>query len=153
MHHDKKPPRVANRDAATQAGAHTPPAAIAGGGGYLPALVSDVYCAAPAPLRVKLLECLLRPVGPLALAVIASGAFGAFLQRRTWNAVSLSLDDAARISGDQLFELVGYLEQANPEVFLQMPALLASSPLALATGSGALLLALLHRKQRDQRPG
>ncbi len=112
----------------------------------LPALVSEVYRAAPAPLRVKLLECLLRPVGPLALAVIASGAFGAFLQRRTWAGASLSIDDVATISAEQLHELAGYLEQANPEVFLRVPAVLAGNPLALATGSGALLLALLLQR-------
>jgi hypothetical protein len=125
-------------------------------GATLPTLVSDVYRAAPAPLRAKLLECLLRPVGPLALAVIASGAFGAFLQRRTWSPVSLSLDEVARISGDHLFELAGYLEQSSPEVFLQMPGLLASSPLGLAAGSGALVLALrrcIQARQRDWTTG
>jgi hypothetical protein len=118
----------------------------------LPTWVSDVYCAAPAPLRVKLLECLLRPVGPLALAVIASGAFGAFLQRRTWAGAHLSVDDIGAISGEQLFELAGYLEQASPEVFLQMPAVLAGSPLAVATGSGALLLAALLQRHSGRLP-
>jgi hypothetical protein len=122
----------------THAAATTPPA--------LPALVSEVYRAAPAPLRVKLLECLLRPVGPLALAVIASGAFGAFLQRRTWAGASLSIDDVATISAEQFHELAGYLEQASPDVFLRVPAVLAGSPLAVATGSGALLLALLLQR-------
>jgi hypothetical protein len=112
----------------------------------LPALVCEVYRAAPAPLRVKLLECLLRPVGPLALAVIASGAFGAFLQRRTWAGGSLTTDDVAAVSAEQLRELAGYVEQANPDVFLQMPALLAGSPLAVATGSSALLLAALLKR-------
>jgi hypothetical protein len=97
-------------------------------------------------LRVKLLECLLRPVGPLALAVIASGAFGAFLQRRTWAGASLSIDDVATISAEQFHELAGYLEQASPDVFLRVPAVLAGSPLAVATGSGALLLALLLQR-------
>jgi hypothetical protein len=117
------------------AGTAAPPA--------LPALVSEVYRAAAAPLRVKLLECLLRPVGPLALAAIASGAFGAFLQRRTWAGASLSIDDVATISAEQFHELAGYLEQASPEVFLRVPAVLAGSPLAMATGSGAVLLALI----------
>jgi energy-converting hydrogenase Eha subunit G len=112
----------------------------------LPALVSEVYRTAPASLRVKLLECLLRPVGPLALAVIASGAFGAFLQRRTWAGASLSIDDVSGISAEQFSELAGYLEQASPEVFLQMPALLAGSPLVMATGSGAVLLASLLQR-------
>jgi len=116
----------------------------------LPTLVSEVYRAAPAPLRAKLLECLLRPVGPLALAVIASGAFGTFLARRTWTPVSLSIEEAARVTGQPVFELAAYLEQSCPEVFSQMAAVLGNSPLALATGGGALLLALQRRIQ--QRP-
>jgi hypothetical protein len=124
-----------------QTPAVTPPAPVA-----LPVLVSEVYRVAPAPLRVKLLECLLRPVGPLALAVIASGAFGAFLQRRTWAGASLSIDDVATISAEQFSELAGYLEQASPEVFLRVPAVLAGSPWDVATGSGALLLALVLQR-------
>jgi hypothetical protein len=112
----------------------------------LPALVSEVYRAAPAPLRVKLLECLLGPVGPLALAVIASGAFGAFLQRRTWTGASLSIEEVATISAEQFHELAGYLEQASPDVFLRVPAVLAGGPLDLATGSSAMLLALLLQR-------
>jgi hypothetical protein len=119
----------------------------------LPALVSDIYRAAPAPLRAKLLECLLKPVGPLALAVIASGAFGAFLQRRTWAGASLSADDIGAISAEQFSELARYLEQACPDVFLQMPSLLAGSPLAVATGSGALLLAVLLKRTPGHPPG
>jgi hypothetical protein len=118
--------------------------------GTLPALVSEVYQAAPAPLRAKLLECLLRPVGPLALAVIGSGAFGMFLARRTWTPVSLSMEEAARVTGRPVFELAAYLEQSCPEVFLQMAVLLGNSPLALATGGGALLLTLQRRL--TQRP-
>ena len=119
----------------------------------LPTLASEVYRAAPAPLRARLLECLLKPVGPLALAVIASGAFGAFMQRRTWAGASLSADDIGAISAEQFSDLAHYLEQASPDVFLQMPALLAGSPLAVATGSGALLLTALVQRASGRSPG
>ena len=117
----------------------------------LPTLISEVYHAAPAPLRARLLECLLRPVGPLALATIASGAFGMFLARRTWTPVSLSIEDAARVTGQPVYELAAYLEQSCPEVFSQMAAVLGNSSLALATGGGALLLTLQRRLQRPQQ--
>jgi hypothetical protein len=112
----------------------------------LPVLVSEVYRAAPPPLRARLLECLLRPVGPLALVAIASGAFGAFLQRRTGAGGRLAADDVAGISTAHLAELAGSLEQACPDVFQQLPAVLAGTPLAVATGSGALLLATVLRR-------
>jgi hypothetical protein len=122
------------------------------GAGNLPTLVSEVYRAAPEPLRAKLLECLLRPVGPLALAVIASGAFGMFLARRTWTPVSLSIEEAARVSVQPVFELAAYLEQSCPEVFSQLPMVLSNSPLTLATGGSALLLAL-QRHLQQRAPG
>lgn len=119
-----------------------------GRAGTLPMLVSEFYRAAPAPLRARLLECLLRPVGPLALAAIASGAFGVFLARRTWTPVSLSIEDAARVTGQPVYELAAYLEQSCPEVFSQLAAVLGNCPLALATGGGALWLTLQRRLQQ-----
>ena len=69
--------------------------------------------------RRKLLEGLLRPVGSLAMAAVASGAFGAFLLRR------VTLDDVARISVEQLAELARFVEQCNPDVLQQVLSMLA----------------------------
>ena len=85
----------------------------------LPELVADAYRGAAAPVRRKLLERLLRPVGSLALAAIASGAFSAFLLR------PVALDDVARISADQMAELARFVEQCNPEVLPQSLSMLA----------------------------
>ncbi|HYA65307.1 MAG TPA: hypothetical protein VEE84_01370, partial [Burkholderiaceae bacterium] len=49
----------------------------------MPELVSEVYRRSPALLRTKLLECLLRPVGPLALVALSTGAFSHLLHRLT----------------------------------------------------------------------
>src|SRR5438132_13457991 len=43
----------------------------------IPELIADVYAHAAAGFRARLIECLLRPVGPLALVTIAAGTFGA----------------------------------------------------------------------------
>jgi hypothetical protein len=84
----------------------------------LPELIADAYRRA-APVRRRLLESLLRPVGSLALAAIASGAFSAFLLRR------VTLEDVARISGDQMAELARFVAQVNPEVLQQLLSMLA----------------------------
>ena len=116
----------------------------------IPELVSEVYKQAPAPLRAKLLECLLRPVGPLALVAIAAGAFGRFLHRLTGDAVPISLDDAARITSDHVLELARYVQQCSPDALLQIGSLIADRPIGLATISGsALLLALSVWKRRE----
>ncbi|RYE71648.1 MAG: hypothetical protein EOP19_31585, partial [Hyphomicrobiales bacterium] len=86
----------------------------------VPALIARVFDGASQPLRVKLLSLLLRPVGPLALVAIASGAFASFLRRRTWQAPDLSFDDAARITGEQILELARYVDQASPDLIAQV---------------------------------
>jgi len=85
----------------------------------LPELIADAYRRAAAPARRRLLERLLRPVGSLALAAIASGAFGTFLLRR------VTLDDVARITAEQLVELARFVDQVNPDVLQQILTMLA----------------------------
>jgi hypothetical protein len=85
----------------------------------LPERIADAYRRAAAPVRKRLLERLLRPVGSLALAAVASGAFGAFLLRR------VTLDDVARISVEQMVELARFVDQVNPDVLQQILSMLA----------------------------
>jgi len=84
----------------------------------LPELIADAYRRAAAPLRRKVLERLLRPVGSLALAAIASGAFSAFLLRR------VTLEDVARITADQTAELARFVAQCSPETLQQILSML-----------------------------
>jgi len=58
-------------------------------------------------------------VGSLALAAVASGAFGAFLLRR------VTLEDVGRITAEQLVELARFVDQVNPDVLPQILSMLA----------------------------
>jgi len=120
----------------------------------IPELVSEVYEQAPATLRAKLLECLLIPVGPLALLAVGAGAFARFFNRLQGDAQPISLDDAARISSAQVLELARYVEQCNPHVLLRLGTLIADTPVAMATLSGSALLIALRvwRSRRTGRP-
>ena len=90
-----------------------------------PEVIARAYEKANQPLRLKLLSLLLRPVGPLALVAIASGAFASFLRRRTWQAPELlSFEDVARVTGEQVLELARYVEQANPDLIAQVTTLI-----------------------------
>lgn len=109
----------------------------------IPELVSRVYGQSPLAVRAQLLECLLRPVGPLALVAIAAGAFGHLLYRLGRNAVPVSVEDAARVSSGHVLQLARYIEQSSPDALAQIGALLDSSRMGMASLSGsALLLAL-----------
>ncbi len=98
---------------------------------------------------MRLLNGLLRPVGPLALVAIAAGAFASLLPATRWHGASATLDDALRLSAGQVLELARYVEQKSPESLLQLPALLADSRLGVSTISGALLLLALQAWRRQ----
>ena len=118
----------------------------------IPELIAEVYRTATAPLRARLLECLLKPIGPLGLVAIATGAFGAFLQRGNYMRLAISPEDAARVSADQMLELARYVEQSNPETFQQIASLLAENPVGMAGLGGSVLLIAL-RAWRIRRAG
>ena len=115
----------------------------------VPVLVAALYDEAPAPLRQRLLNHLLRPVGPLALVALAAGAFARLLPPGRWSGAQVQLDDVLNIGPDQVLDLAMYVEQKAPEMLWQLPDVLSSSPLLLGTLSGALLLmALRHSRRR-----
>lgn len=114
-------------------------------------LVADLFAKAAPSQRVRLLNGLLRPVGPLALVAIAAGAFASLLPATRWHGASVTLDQAMRFSAGQVLELARYVEQKSPESFAQLPELLGDSPLWVGSLSGALLLLVLRAWRR--RPG
>ena len=120
----------------------------------IPELVSALYQDAPAPLRTQLLECLLSPVGPLAIVTIAAGAFAHMLYRLRMHGVPVTVEDAARVSPDNVFELARYVAQASPETLHRIGGLIAQSPIGMATVAGTALAATLgawrrHHHQRE----
>lgn len=111
-------------------------------------LVADLFAKAAPPQRVRLLNGLLRPVGPLALVAIAAGAFANLLPTTRWHIASASLEDVMRLTAGQVLELARYVEQKSPEAFMQLPDLLADSPLWVSSLGGALLLLALRAWRR-----
>lgn len=109
----------------------------------LPELVSEAYSQAPLTVRARLLEHLLRPVGPLALVALAAGAFGHLMFRLGRNAVPVSVEDAARISAEHVLELARYVEQSSPALLAQIAPVIQDRGSSMARLSGsALLLAM-----------
>lgn len=81
-------------------------------------LVADLYRQASPPQRMRLLNLLLRPVGPLALVTVAAGAFAGLLPDDRWREAEVSLEDTRRVSTAQVLALAAYVEQKAPEVLL-----------------------------------
>jgi hypothetical protein len=79
----------------------------------LATLVGEVYESAPATDRRRLLEYLLPPMGVLALVAVADGIFARIRLRSDWAQVHVGLDDAVRVSGNDVAALVERLQQIS----------------------------------------
>ena len=121
----------------------------------VPAIVTQAYEVASAGLRVRVLNRLLRAVGPLALAVVGGGAFARYVSQARWSALTVSISDAARVTSAQVYELATYVQQSNPEVARQILSVLArdvSTMTALGATVGAILIGYLSGQRDSTRP-
>jgi hypothetical protein len=109
----------------------------------IPELVSAVYDEAPALLRARFLECLVRPLGPLALVAVAAGAFGHLFYRLRRDAAPISANEVNRITPEQVLELTRYVEQCSPDALLHIGALITSCPIDVVTMRSTALLSAL----------
>jgi hypothetical protein len=109
--------------------------------------VARLFTAAGAPLRMRLLRCLMQPLGTLGAAGVAAGAFASFLSRQGGLDPNLDPDAVARVSSRQVLELANFVEQVDPQALQQFASLVASSPLAMATFSASALVLLYRRLQ------
>ena len=114
----------------------------------LPALVASVFARTRLVLRARMLRRLLLPVGPLALTVIAGGAFAKYVEHARWSRLPVSLEDAARVTTHQVFELVRYVEQSNPAALQQVMAVIARDATTMAALGASVAALVLERWSR-----
>lgn len=105
-------------------------------------LVSRAYCAVDEPLRLRMLSCLLRPLGTLSVAAVAAGAFGQVLYRRS------GFDVMANFSREQVLELARFAHEVDPDALQQVAELLADHAAGAAAFSSAALILLYRRLRR-----
>jgi acyl transferase domain-containing protein len=121
----------------TRPSEHIHPAGnTSGAAGETPSLATVVAQAVPGtslPLRARLLQLLMIPIGPLAMTVLAGGAFAKYAQFARRLPIPLSADDAARVTSVQVAEIARYLEQADPSMLEQVAVALSREPTAMAT--------------------
>ena len=110
-----------------------------------PRLVARLFATAGNPLRVRLLRCLMQPLGTLGAAGVAAGSFAAFLNRRGGLDPNIDPEAVARVSSHQVRELAHFVEQVDPQALQQFASLVSSSPLAMATFSASALVLLYRR--------
>ena len=108
-------------------------------------LLARLYGSANQALRTRLVACLVRPLGPLALAGVAAGAFTALLSRTGAGGLAIAIDDAARFSQEQVAELARFVEQVQPDALVQAAQLVADHAAGVgAFGASVALLLVIE---------
>jgi hypothetical protein len=135
----------------TQDSTHAAQGAMAGGDAPpLPAIVASLYTRLRHPQRARVLRWLLMPIGPMALAVLGGGAFAKFAAQARLPQMSVSLDDAARVTWNQVFDLVRYIEQSNPHALQQVVTLLTKDTTTMAAvGASVTAIVMRHMTTRQ----
>lgn len=95
----------------------------------VPDLIASVYAEAPPVQKRQLLETLLRPLSLLALAALAGGKFARMCIRNGEVKSPIAVEDAQKVSANDVAVLVRYVQQANEEVVEVLVKQLRSLPL------------------------
>jgi len=122
----------------------------------LAAVIASAFSRAGIAMRAHVLRRLLAAVGPLALTVVGGGAFAKYLWQARGSEVPVSLDDAAQATSAQIYDLVRYVEQSDPNVVTQVLAALARDPVAAAAvgaSVAAVMIGKMARRSRTRQGG
>jgi hypothetical protein len=117
----------------------------------MPAVVAGAFTKLRLVHRVRVLRRLLMPVGPMALTVLGGGVFAKYAAQARWPRMSVSLEDAARVTSSQVYELVRYVEQSNPHVLQQVMVVLSRDATTMAAvGASVTALVMQHLSARQE---
>ncbi len=112
-------------------------------------LAARLYAGAGAVQRSRIVAALLKPLGPLAIVGVASGAFAGLLDRLP----TLPLDEVADFTREQVFELARFVEQVSPDALQQVAGAIADNPFGMsAFGAAAAVLLAGAVGSRDDAP-
>ncbi|MEP6505841.1 MAG: hypothetical protein ABJD97_21080 [Betaproteobacteria bacterium] len=115
-------------------------------------LASRLYTGAGSLQRSRIVTTLLRPLGPLAIVAVASGAFAGLLTRVGSIGQGVSVDELGAFSGEQIFELARFVEQVSPDALRQAAGAIVANPFGVSTFGAAaavLLAGATRNRQRD----
>jgi hypothetical protein len=113
----------------------------------VPALLGRVYAEAPPPLKGRMLEQLLKPLGLLSLATVCNGAFANLAVTRNW---AIPPDLVQKVDSKQVMALTIYVQQVSVQAVTSLSHVLASSPLLQGSVAASALVALLIKRSREQ---
>jgi hypothetical protein len=116
----------------------------------VPAIIVSAFGKLNLERRASLLGRLLGSVGPLALVVIGGGGFAKYLRNARWPEIPISLEDTARATSSQVYDLVRYVKQSNPRLVDGLLAALSQDAVTM-TALGASVAAMTIKHVSDRR--
>jgi hypothetical protein len=114
----------------------------------VPTLVAKVYAEAPAALRSRLLEHLLKPLGLLSLITVANGVFARLPLSSGWGHLRVSAEQARQIGPREVAALAAHVQQISGQAIEGLAQLLASSPILASSTAAAMLVTLISRQHK-----
>jgi hypothetical protein len=118
----------------------------------VPALLGRVYAEAPASLKSRLLDHLLKPLGLLSLAAVCNGAFANLALSRDLARMNIRPELAQTVDSEQVMALAAYVQQVSVQAVTGLSQVLTASPLLQGSVAASALVALLIKRSRDQHP-
>jgi hypothetical protein len=91
-----------------------PDASAHGPARSLAEVATRIYTQLSPRSRARMLGRMLEPVGSLALAVVAGGAFAKFIACSSRDPLVVSADEALRTTESQVYDLARYVQQRDP---------------------------------------
>jgi hypothetical protein len=119
----------------------------------IPQLVAEVYEAATAVERSRLIAQLLQPLGVLSLVAVADGIFAKIRFRGGWEDLNIRLEDLRNVRAAHVIALVDHAQQVSVEAVDGLAQLLTASPLLAGSAAAALLVSMLVQRARSRQQG
>lgn len=116
----------------------------------VPVLLGRVYAEAPIPLKSRLLEHLLKPLGLLSLVTVCNGAFAHLAINRDWSQMGIRPEMAQAVDAEQVMTLTGYVQQVSVQAISGLTQVLTASPVLQGSVAASALVALLIKRAREQ---
>ncbi len=115
-------------------------------------LVAKVYEVAAPHERIRMLEQLMMPLGVLSLVAVANGIFARIRFRSGWPEMQVRFEDAQNVQVSDVVALVNHVQQVSVQAIDGLAQLIAPSPVLAGSAAAAVLLKILLRRARTQRP-
>jgi hypothetical protein len=116
-------------------------------------LASRLYAGASAMQRSRMVDTLLRPLGPLAIVAVASGAFAGLLSRMSALGAALPVDELGAFTREQVFELARFVEQVSPDALQQVAGAVGDNSFGVSALGAAAAVLLAGAMRAQALPG